>query len=49
MIEYIYPSVVYELIPLFGYGLIIGLGMALVLSALSWTVITFTRLMYKMT
>ena len=48
MIAYLYPTVVEELIPLFGYGLIIGLGMALVLSALSWTVLTFTKLMYKM-
>ena len=48
MTQYLYASVIEELIPLFGSGIIIGLGMALVLSALSWTVLTFTKLMYKM-
>ena len=49
MSDYLYTTYIEELIPLFIYGCIIGLGMALVLSALSWIVHTFTKLMYKMT
>ena len=47
MTEYIYASVIEELVPLFGYGLLYGLGLSSVIAALSWIAVLFSKLMHK--
>ena len=49
MNQVLYASVIEELFPLIGYGLIYGLGLSAIVSALSWMVLLFSKLMHKIT
>ena len=48
-IPFISASVIEELFPLVAYGLVYGLGLASIVAALSWMVLTFSKLMHKIT
>lgn len=47
MSEFLSAEVIDELFPLVGYGLIYGLGLSSITAALSWMVLTFSKLMHK--
>lgn len=49
MSEFLSAVVIEDLFPLVGYGLIYGLGLASIVAALSWMVLTFSKLMHKIT
>lgn len=47
MNQMLYASVIDELLPLVGYGLLYGLGLSSIVAALSWMVLLFSKLMHK--
>ena len=47
MTDFLSAAVIEDLFPLVGYGLIYGLGLASIVAALSWMVLTFSKLMHK--
>ena len=49
MSEFLSAVVIEDLFPLVDYGLIYGLGLASIVAALSWMVLTFSKLMHKIT
>ena len=49
MTDFLSAAVIEDLFPLVGYGLIYGMGLASIVAALSWMVLTFSKLMHKIT
>ena len=49
MTDFLSAAVIEDLLPLVGYGLIYGMGLASIVAALSWMVLTFSKLMHKIT